>query len=102
MVPEAVVQQYAETPRIDRIPGRSLSRARLWVGTRRDHDRHSYLDVYADAAFKGSLRVRDRLIGFSLHRELLAVLVERVLAEGDADGIPDRAIDWYDVSEISY
>lgn len=103
VVPEAVVQQYAERPKNDRIRGRSLrydSKARLWVGTARDRDRHSYFDIYVGADFKGSLRVRDRLIGFDLHGETLATLVERALTEDDADGIPDRAVDWYDVSEV--
>ena len=105
VVPEAVVQQYAETPKIDRVPGRSLrydSKAKLWVGTARDRDQHSYFDIYVGADFKGSLRVRDRLIGFDLHGETLAVLVERALTEDDADGIPDRAVDWYDVSEVGH
>lgn len=104
-VPETVVQQYAETPKIDRIPGRSLrydSRARLWVGASRDRDRYSYFDIYVGADFKGSVRIRDRLIGFDLHGETLATLVERAVAGGDAHGVPDREIDWYDVSGIGY
>lgn len=104
-VAETVVQQYAETPKIDRIPGRSLrydSKARLWVGASRDRDRYSYFGIYAGADFKGSVRIRDRLIGFDLLGETLATLVERAVAEGDADGIPDREIDWYDIGKIGY
>ncbi len=104
-VPEVVVQQYAATPKIDRVPGRSLrydSRARLWVGSNRDRDRYSYFDIYVGTDFKGSVRIRDRLIGFDLLGETLATLVERAVGEGDADGIPDRAIDWYDVSGLGY
>lgn len=48
------------------------------------------------------MRVRDRVIGFDLHGATLATLVERALAEDDTDGIPNRAVDWYDVSGIGY
>ena len=48
------------------------------------------------------MRIRDRLIGFDLHGETLATLVERAVAEGDADGIPDREVDWYDIGKIGY
>lgn len=105
VVPEVVVQQYAERPKIDRIRGRSLrydSKARLWVATARDRDRHSYLDIYVGTDFKGSLRVRDRLVGFDLHGATLATLVDRAPTEDDADGIPDRAIHWYDVSGVDH
>ena len=30
----------------------------------------------------------------------LVVLVERQVGLDDADGIPDRALDWYDIGEL--
>lgn len=77
-------------------------RGRLWIATQRDRDEFSYLDVYdpAGAAFVGSVRVSDRIMGFDLLGSTLVVVVERQLSPDDADGIPDRAVDWYDVSEV--
>ncbi len=74
---------------------------RLWIATQRDRDEFSYLDVYdpGEAAFVGSVRVSDRVMGFDLLGSTLVVVVERQLSPDDPDGIPDRAIDWYDVSE---
>ena len=34
--------------------------------------------------------------------ERLATQVDRAPTEGDAHGIPDRAIYWYDVSEVDH
>lgn len=102
-VPSAAVQEFAETPKRDRIAGRSLiydASDRLWVATQRDRDRFSYFDVYADTTFVRSVQVRDRLLGFDMLDGTLVTLVERALDEVDGDGIPDRGIDWYDVSSI--
>lgn len=76
-------------------------RGRLWIATQRDRDEFSYLDVYdpEEAAFVGSVRVGDRIEGFDLLGSTLVVLVERQLPTDDPAGIPDRAVDWYDVSE---
>ena len=73
----------------------------LWIATQRDRDFFSYLDVYdpAEAAFVGSVRVDDRIMGFDLLGSTLVVVVERQLSPDDADGIADRAVDWYDISE---
>ncbi|MYI46383.1 MAG: hypothetical protein F4123_08445 [Gemmatimonadetes bacterium] len=75
-------------------------RGRLWIATQRDRDEFSYVDVYdtENAAFVGSVRVNDRIEGFDLLGSTLVVVVERQLSPDDADGIPDRAVDWYDVS----
>ena len=74
---------------------------RFWIATQRDRDDFSYLDVYlpSDAAFLGSVRVHDRIEGFDLVGSTLVVVVERQLAPDDPDGIPSRAVDWYDVGE---
>ena len=73
----------------------------LWIATQRDRDEFSYLDLYdpAEAAFVGGVRVGDRIEGFDLLGSTLVVLVERQLPPNDPDGIADRAVDWYDVSE---
>ena len=71
---------------------------RLWIATQRDRDEFSYVDVYdtENAAFVGSVRVNDRIEGFDLLGSTLVVVVER-LPPNDPDGIPERAVDWYDV-----
>ena len=73
---------------------------RYWVATQRDTHEWSYLDVYENAELVGTVKVRDRLRGFDLVGSTLVVLVDRQLDPDDADGIPDRALDWYDVSEL--
>lgn len=74
---------------------------RLWIATQRDRDEFSHLDVYlpGEAAFIGSIRVDDRIMGFDVLGSTLVVLVERPLSPEDPDGIADRAVDWYDISE---
>lgn len=74
---------------------------RLWILTNRDRDEWSYLDIYdQDGEYAGTVRVRDRAEGFDVLGSTLAVLVERRAGPDDADGIPDRAIDWYDISGV--
>ena len=73
---------------------------RYWIATRRDTHEWSYLDVYENAEYVGSVRVRDRLRAFDLLGSTLVVLVERQVGEDDADGVPDRALDWYDIGEL--
>ena len=73
---------------------------RYWVATQRDTHEWSYLDVYENAGYVGSVRVRDRLRGFDLHGSTLVALVERQVGPDDADGIPDRALDWYDIGDL--
>ena len=74
---------------------------RLWVLTNRDRDEWSYLDIYdRDGQYAGTVRIRDRAHGFDVLGSTLAVLVERQAGPDDADGVPDRAIDWYDISAV--
>jgi len=72
---------------------------RFWIATERDRDEFSWLDVYAphEGVFFGSVRVRDRVLGFDVAGSTLAVLVERAPTAADPEGIPARAIDWYDI-----
>ena len=71
-----------------------------YVHTQRDLFEWSYLDVYENAEYVGSVKVRDRLRGFDLVGSTLVVLVDRQVGADDADGVPDRALDWYDILGI--
>ena len=77
-------------------------RGRLWIATQRDRDEFSYLDVYlpGEAAFFGNVRVSDRVMGFDLLGSTLVLVVERQLPPDDLDGIAERRVDWYDISEL--
>ncbi|WP_419950441.1 hypothetical protein [Candidatus Palauibacter sp.] len=75
---------------------------RYWIATQRDQHEWSYLDVYENAAYVGSVRVRDRLRAFDLLGSTLVVLVDRPVGPDDADGIPDRALDWYDIADLPF
>ncbi len=75
---------------------------RYWIATQRDLHEWSYLDVYENAEYVGSVRIRDRLRGFDLLESTLVVLVERQVGPDDADGIPDRALDWYDIGDLPF
>lgn len=70
---------------------------RLWVATTLDRDTFSYFEIWIGAEYAGSVRVRDRAMGFDLFRNTLAVLVER---QPGRDGIAPRGIDWYDIRDI--
>ena len=74
--------------------------SRYWIATQRDTHEWSYLDVYENAEYVASVRVGDRLRGFDLHGSTLVALVERQVGPDDADGIPDRALDWYDIGDL--
>ena len=82
--------------------GRFDPAGHLWIATQRDHNESSYLDVFTvrDRAFLGSVMVRDHMKGFDLVGSTLVVLAERAAGPDDLDGIPDVAIDWYDVSGL--
>lgn len=73
---------------------------RYWIATQRDTYEWSYLDVYEQAEYVGSVKVRDRLRGFDLLGSTLVVLVERPVGVDDANGISDRALDWYNVGGL--
>ncbi len=75
---------------------------RYWIATQRDTHEWSYLDVYENAEYAGSVRVRDRLRGFDVYGSTLVVLVERQVGPDDADGVPDRALDWYDLGNLGW
>lgn len=75
---------------------------RTWIGTTRDRDESSYLDVFAgkDFDFLGSVRIRDRLIGYDVLGTTLTTLVERPLVQGEV--VARRGIDWYDIGDLLF
>lgn len=96
----AIVAEFREKPRewiLKPDPFGFDHRDRLWVATTRDHDTFSYFDIWADTAYTGAVRVRDRLMGFDIYGTTLVTLVERTPG---ANGIGERAIDWYDIGEV--
>lgn len=70
---------------------------RLWVATTRDRDTFSYFDVWIGTGYIGTVRIRERLLGFDLLGSTLVALVER---RPGSDGIASRAIDWYRIDGL--
>ena len=102
---EEPMERYRTTPkRYDlSMDGQLFDAAnRYWIATQRDLFEWSYLDVYENAEYVGSVKVRDRLRGFDLVGSTLIVLVDRQVGADDADGIPDRALDWYDIGDLPF
>ena len=94
---EVALAVFAETPKKYLILGRSLvydARGWLWAATQRDRDRLSYLDVYEGTELLGTVRVRDRVVGFDVTGSVLVTLVDR---PAPTDAVADRGIDWYDL-----
>ena len=73
------------------------SRDRLWVSTTLDRDTFSYFEIWIGTEYAGSVRVRDRAMGFDLFQNTLAVLVER---QPGPDGVAARGVDWYDIGHL--
>ena len=75
----------------------------VWIATQRDRHAFSYLDVYSveELEYLGSVRIRDRLIGFDLVESTLVTLVERRDTQSDENALlPMRRLDWYDVADF--
>ena len=99
---EPYLAGFRETPKGWFLAGDPLvydAQERLWTATTRDRDRFSYLDVYEGTEYMGTVRIRDRLVGYDILGGTLAVLVER---QPGVDGIARRAIDWYQVDEVTF
>lgn len=69
--------------------------------TNRDREEFSHFDIFVGPEFAGSVRVRHRAVGFDVLGSTLAVLVDRPVGPSDADGYPDRGIDWYEIGGLS-
>ena len=72
---------------------------RLWVAITRDRETFSYFDIWIGTEYVGTVRIRDRLIGFDLLESTLVVLVERVPGP---NGIAWREIDWYRIDALDF
>jgi len=68
----------------------------IFIGSSRDRETHSYIDVLQDGRQVGTLRVRGRLLSFDVLDDTLATLVERT-GQADEDGLTPRGIDWYQI-----
>ena len=105
-LPASVVQRYErefrETPKSWFVGPRALvfdSLERLWVATTRDRDNFSYLDIWIGTEYAGTVRIRDRLMGYDILGSTLAALVER---KPGPDGVALRAVDWYDIGDVEF
>lgn len=63
---------------------------RLWVATTRDREGYSYFDLFDGSNFVGAVRVRDRLLGYDILGNLLAVRVERAYADASGEKVHRR------------
>ena len=102
---ELALEEFRQTPKRWWIGPQSPAydeRGRMWIGTNRDRDLFSYLDVFTDDGLRylGSVRIRDRLIGYDILDSTLAVLVERPIGEGEV--VARRGIDWYDIGGLVF
>lgn len=98
------VEGFRSEPRPwSRLSGHKVDdQGRLWVATTRDREEFSYIDVYRDRAYTGTVRVRHSMVAFDRLGSRLVVLVDRPLEDDDPGGVPRRAIDWYDVSGLQF
>ena len=94
--------QYRKTPKRWFLTPEPINfdfKGRLWVATTRDRDTYSYVNIWNGQQHTGTLRIRDRLMGFDLLGTTFAALVERTPGP---NGIAQRAIDWYDISALGF
>lgn len=98
----AMEDRFRSTPKpYPRLPLLFDDRNRLWVVTNRGRtDEASYLDVYSGPEYWGAVRVRHDALAVDVLGSTLVVLVDRPVGPGDADGYPDRGVDWYDISGL--
>ena len=104
-IPESRVDRYRTTPKpwLLHYPFPIIDDShRVWILTARDRNDFSYLDIFSATEYAGTVRVRDRAIGFDVLGSTLAVLVDRPVGPGDVDGLPDRGVDWYDISGLEF
>ena len=101
---EAYAAGYREKPKKWHYGGGSSGlsfdgESRLWAATSRERDTFSYLDVWIGTEYAGTVRIRDRLLGYDILGSTLVAHVER---KPDRYGIGQRAVDWYDISEVDF
>ena len=101
-VSQEELDEYKTTPkRYQLAPNahRFDASGRWWIATLRDHLEFSYLDVFCDGRYAGTVQVRDRLWGFDILGSRLVVVVDRYAGPDD---IPTRGVDWYDIGGLSW
>lgn len=99
---EPYLGDFRETPKRWFLRERPMvydSQDRLWIATTRDRDAFSYLDIYIGTEYAGTVRIRDRLMGYDLLGSTMVALVER---RPGRDGIARRAIDWYRIEGLDF
>ena len=100
---EAYAVEYREKPKAWFLGGPlSLTfdgENRLWAATTVDRDAFSYIEVWIGTAHAGTVRIRDRLMGYDILGSTLVALVER---KPDRYGVAQRAIDWYDIGKVRF
>lgn len=95
-------EEYRARPKRAFLGSRTLAfdgQDRLWYATTRNRDTFSYLDVWVGTEYAGTLRIRDRLMGYDVLGSTLVAFVER---KPDRDGIAFREIDWYDIGDVEF
>ena len=99
---EQHIADYAARPKdwfMDSFSMKFDSDNRLWIGTQHDRSAFSYIDVWTGTEYSGSVRVRDRLVGFDI---LGPTLVTVVMRPPGRNGISKQAIDWYDIGGVEF
>ena len=99
---EVYAAEYRERPRRWFLSQTSLAfdgESRLWAAITLGRDAFSYIEIWIGTRYAGTVRIRDRLMGFDILGSTLVALVER---KPDRYGIAQRAIDWYDISEVEF
>jgi hypothetical protein len=100
------LEEYERTPkRYQLAPNthRFDAESRWWIATLRNHREFSYLDVFCDGRYVGTVQVRDRLWGFDILESGLVVVVDRPVGSDDEPiAIPSRRVDWYDIGGLSW
>jgi hypothetical protein len=73
-------------------PGNSI-----WVATRQDRTRYSFIKRFRNGVFVGSLRIEGRLLAFDLSASTMVVLVD----QSDASALtPENVLMWYSLDGI--
>lgn len=98
------IDEYRSTPKLFPALGESAraydTGGRFWVGTRTTSD-SSEVDLYDGTDYVGTVRIRDELVGLNIRGSIMVALVDRRPGLGDTIGMPERGLDWYDISRVN-
>ena len=99
------IDEYRSTPKLFPTLGPSAraydADGTFWVGTRTTSD-SSEVDLYDGTDYIGTVRIRNALQGLDIRGSTMVALVERRSGLLDAIGIPERGLDWYDISGVHF